>query len=215
MRHSPILVAVLLSVALLSPITADDSARHRDKLGTDAAIRKLVQRGAVVKRFAVRESETEGLLVRLKAEHLDQKGIIESDILLALQPMSELALELRGLPFSDDGLRSLLASVKPVGLDVSGSEVSDRGLQKFAIAQTQLRMLDLSFTRIGDEGLRTVASLRELRHLSLIGSRVTDSGTACLAHLRQLHELYLAKTAVSSPAAEQLRRRLPMCRIER
>lgn len=215
MRQSPKFFAVLLSVALLSPITAEDPARRPNNLRTDAAIRKLVQRGAVVKRFAVRESETEGLLVRLKAEHLDQKGIVEPDILSALQPLSELALELRSLPLSDEGLRSLFASVKPVGLDVSGSEISDRGLREFVSAQTPLRMLDLSFTRVGDDGLRAVASLRELRHLSLIGSRVTDSSTACLAQLCQLHELYLAKTAVSSPAAEQLRRRLPMCRIER
>ncbi len=214
MRHSPKFFAVLLSLVLLSPITAEDLARRADNLRTDAAIRDLVQRGAVVKRFAVRESKTEGLLVRLKAQHLNPKGIIESDILSALQSLSELAIELRGLPFSDAGLRSLLASVKPVSLDVSGSQISDRGLQEFATAQAQLRMLDLSFTRVGDDGLRGVASLRELRHLSLIGSRVTDSGTGCLAHLCQLHELYLAKTAVSATAAEQLRRRLPMCRIE-
>jgi len=215
MRRSPQIFAVLLSVALLSPITAEDSARRENDLRTDAAIRVLVQRGAVVKRFAVRESDTEGLLVRLKAEHLNPRGIIELDILSALQPLSKLAIELRGLPFSDEGLRCLFASVKLVGLDLSGSQVSDRGLQQLATTQSQLRMLDLSFTRVGDDGLRAVASLRTLRHLSLIGSRVTDCGTTCLAHLCQLHELYLHETAVSSTAAGQLRRRLPMCRVER
>ncbi len=215
MRQSPRLFTALLSVTLLSAIAAEDSNRRQDDPRADAAIRELVRRGAVVKRFTVLESETEGLLVRLKAEHLDRDGLIDSDILSALQLLSELALELRGLPFSDNGLKSLLVKVKPVGLDVSGSELSDRGLSEFVSARSQLRLLDLSFTRVGDDGLKSVTSLAELRHLSLIGCRVTDRGTGSLARLHQLHELYLAKTAVSSAAAEHLRRRIPMCRIER
>ncbi len=214
MRQSPRLFTAILSLALLSAVAAEDSNRRQDDPRTDAAIRELVRQGAVVKRFTVLESETEGLLVRLKAEHLDRDGVIDSDILSALQLLSELALELRGLPFSDNGLKSLLAKVKPVGLDVSGSELSDRGLSEFVSARSQLRLLDLSFTRVGDEGLKAVASLSELRHLSLIGCRVTDRGTGSLARLRQLREIYLAKTAVSSQALEQLRRKIPMCRIE-
>ena len=215
MRQSPRLFTAILSVALLSVVTAEESTRRQDDPRTDTAIRELVRRGAVVKRFTVRESNTTGLLVRLRAEHLDQKGMIDSGILSALQPLSELTLELRGLPFSDDGLKSLLAKVRPVGLDFSGSEISDRGLRELPSEQSRLRLLDLSFTRVGDEGLKTVASLSELRHLSLIGCKVTDCGTNSLARLRQLREIYLAKTAVSSQAAEQLRRRIPMCRIER
>lgn len=214
MRSWQIFLTVILGVA--ASAVADEAIRRvEDDPRTDAAIRDLVRHGAVVKRFTVLESETNGLLVRLKSEHLDQEGKIDPDILTTLVPLKELTVELRGLPLSDDGLKSLLAKVRLVGLDVSGSELSDRGLQVLASTRSRLRLLDLSFTRISDEGLNALVSQPELRHLSLINCRVTDSGIASLTRLTQLREIYLTKTAVSSQAAEQLRQRFPACRIER
>ena len=216
MRFWLIIVAVILGATTFSAPAADEAAhRSEDDPQTVAAIRELVRRGAVVKRFTVLESETHGLLVRLKSVHLDRDGKIDSDILASLAPLRELTLELRGVPLSDEGLKSLLAKAKLVGLDVSGSELSDRGLQEFASKRPRLRLLDLSFTRVSDEGLKSVASLSELRHLSLIDCQVTDRGITSLTRLLQLREVYLSKTAVSSQAAEQLRRKFPMCRIER
>lgn len=209
MRTWRFFLAVILGALAFSTASAEDD------LQSAAAIRELVRRGAVVKKFAVIESETQGLLVRLKAEHIDRNGKIDADILATLQPLKELSLELRSLPLSDAGLKSLLAKVTLVGLDVSGSEISDRGFQVLASARVSLRLLDLSFTRIGDEGLKSVASQSELRHLALIDCRVTDGGIEPLSRLARLREIYLAKTAVSASAAEQLRRRLPACRIDR
>ena len=215
MQRSRRLCLAILGVMLCSAVAAEEAAPPPDDPRTDTAIRKLVRRGAVVKRFTVLESETVGLLVRLKLEHLDRDGKIDLDVVAALRSLRELSLELRGLPLSDEGLKSLLANVSLVGLDVSGSEVSDRGLQEFAAARSRLRLLDLSFTRVGDEGLKSLAALPELRHVSLIGCRVTDSGTDSLTRLERLREIYLAKTQVSSQAAEKLRRKFPMCRVER
>lgn len=209
------LVAILGMAAPVVAVADDVVHRSEDDPRSDAAIRELVRRGAVVKRFTVLESETNGLLVRLKSEHLDRKGKIDSEILATLVPLKELTIELRGLPLSDEGLKSLMAKVKLVGLDVSGSEISDRGLLEFVTAESRLRLLDLSFTRVSDEGLKAVSAQSELRHLSLINCRVTDCGIASLTRLTHLREIYLTKTSVSSQAVEQLRRRLPMCRIER
>ncbi len=216
MRSWQMFVTVILGATAFSAAVADEAVRRvEDTPRTTAAIRELVRRGAVVKRFTVLESETVGLLVRLKAEHLDRDGVIDSDILATLEPLKELTVELRGLPLSDEGLKSLLAKVRLVGLDVSGSDISDRGLHELASTRTRLRLLDLSFTRVSDKGLKAVASQSELRHISLINCRVTDSGITSLTRLTQLREIYLTKTSVSSQAAEQLRRRLPTCRIER
>lgn len=215
MQRSRNLFLAILGMMLCSVVAAEEVAHPPDDPRTDAAIRELVRRGAVVKRFTVLESETVGLLVRLKAEHLDCEGKIDSDVVMTLRSLRELSLELRSLPLSDKGLKLLLAQVSLVGLDVSGSEVSDRGLQEFATARSRLRLLDLSFTRVGDEGLKSLAALPELRHVSLIGCRVTDIGTDSLMRLERLREIYLAKTQVSPQAAEKLRLRFPMCRIER
>ena len=80
---------------------------------------------------------------------------------------------------------------------------------------SRLRLLDLSFTRVGDAGLRSLAAQPDLRHLSLIGSRVTDAGHDSLEKLVALRELYLAETGVSANSAERLRKHLPKCRVER
>ena len=173
MQQSPRFFTVIFGVLLCSAVAAEESTRPPDDPRTDAAIRELVRRGAVVKRFTVLESETGGLLVRLKAEHLNHEGRIDSGVVMALRSLRELSLELRGLPLSDDGLKSLLANVSLVGLDVSGSEISDRGLQEFAAAKSRLRLLDLSFTRVGDEGLKSLAALPELR---MAGRRVAAPG---------------------------------------
>ena len=103
MRTWRFFLAVILGALAFSTASAEDD------LQSAAAIRELVRRGAVVKKFAVIESETQGLLVRLKAEHIDRNGKIDADILATLQPLKELSLELRGLPLSDAGLKSLLA----------------------------------------------------------------------------------------------------------
>lgn len=216
MQNRRVLVLLLLGMMAWRWTTADEVARPpQDDPGTDAAIRELVRRGAVVKRFAVIESETEGLLVRLKAVHLDRGGKIAPEILSALQPLKDLTLELRSVPLTDEGLKSLIKSAKLTGLDISGSKISDRGLSELASQRSRLRLLDLSFTQASDEGLKAVAALSELRHLSLIGCRITDRGAESVARLSRLHEVYLAKTAVSAQATEQLRRALPKCRIER
>ena len=84
---------ILLSVTAIAPIAADEIIRQRDDdLKNSSAIRELVRLGAVVKRFAVTESDTAGLLVRLKSEHLDQHGQIITEILTELSSLKDLAL---------------------------------------------------------------------------------------------------------------------------
>lgn len=210
------LLAIWLSVTAIALIAADEIIRQGDDdPKTAAAIRELVRRGAVVKRFAVAESDTAGLLVRLKSEHLDQHGQISNEILTELSSLKDLALELRGLPLSDAGLKPLLKNLKLTGLDVSGSKISDRALLDLPSQRASLRMLDLSFTKVSDAGLKPVTTLRELRHLSLIDCRVTDNGIEGLARLSGVREIFLSKTDVSEKAVEQLRRTLTKCRIER
>ena len=200
-------IAALLIVGLASCLNADQPQ-------TDDAIRELVGRGAVIKRFEVREAETVGLLVRLKAGHLDADGRVDPTIVEQLSRLPGLALELRSLPLSDDGLKNLLARMQPIGLDLSGSKVTNRGFSVIAQA-AKLRWLDVSFTKISDDGLKSLTKLRELRHVSAMKCDVTDNGIGHLASLRSLREVYLSDTRVTDRGIEQLRQRLPKCRIER
>ena len=202
---------VLLAVLLLPGLTL---CLRADQTSTDEAIRELVGRGAIIKRFEVREAETSGQLVRLKAGHLDAGGRVDPAIVEQIAKISDLALELRSLPLSDDGFKALLERTQPIGLDISGSNVTSRGFA--AVAQvSKLRWLDVSFTKIGDEGLKSLTKLRELRHVSVMKCAVTDEGLTHIESSRSLRELYLSETRVTDAGVERLRQRLPKCRIER
>lgn len=210
------MMAMALAASLISLVVAQTpNRRDDDDPKTAAAIRELVRRGAVVKRFTVIEANTAGLLVRLKSEHLDQLGQIRPEILTELSSLDDLALELRGQPLSDAGLKLLLKRLRLISLDVSGSKITDRGLLDLPSQRASLRMLDVSFTKVSDLGLKPITELEELRHLALMDCRVTDGGSETLARLGRVREIYLSKTDVSDKAAEQLRRSLPACRIER
>jgi hypothetical protein len=179
----------------------------------EAGIRELVQRGAVIKRFEVREAETAGLLVRLKREHLTADGHVSPTIVGWLARLQTPALELRGLPLSDEGLMNLLKRIEPIGLDLSGTLVTNRGIAVLRNA-TQLRLLDCSFTRVDDDGLKWLSQLRQLRHVSLLACKITDAGLTQFESMSSLRELYLADTRVTASAVEQLQQRLPKCHVE-
>ncbi len=203
----------LSSLAVLAlGLATPDFVISADSPKEEQVIRELVQIGAIIKRFEVREIETSGLLVRLKAEHLDAKGCVTSEVLVRIAQIPDLSLELRSLPLTDEGLVKLLQQSKPIGLDVSGSQLTSRALNSLAKAE-QLRLLDLSFSRIGDENLERLSTLKKLRFLSLISTTTSDVGAKHLESITTLRELYLTKTRVSQTAVEQLGKQLPLCRI--
>src|SRR4051794_10732437 len=66
------------------------------------------------------------------------------------------------------------------------------------------RITALRYTRLTDDGLRNLASLRRLEKLALDRTRVTDAGLEHLEGLGQLHSLYLRETAVRGPGLRGL-----------
>ena len=73
MRICWMLLALILGVSTATTAIANDRPHQsKEDPRIDASIRELVRRGAVVKKFTVAESETQGLLVRLKPPHLDR-----------------------------------------------------------------------------------------------------------------------------------------------
>ena len=215
-------VLILGGASLFSLSQAILANGSRDRVSSEAeviaaserAVVKLVQRGAVVKRFEVREIQTSGLLVRLKPEHLDAAGRIDSTLLHELGQVIDPAIEVRGLLLSDEGLKQLLEKVFPIGLDLSGSRVTDRGLEPLSESK-RLRLLDLSFTGITDQGLIPVAKLPVLRHLSVLECSITDQGIATICKMDSLREIFLSKTRVTDAGLRRLQVSLPKCHVAR
>ncbi len=209
------IVCRLVTLIGIGVILAEENASKSSETDcAERAIRELVRRGAVVKRFEVREIESSGLLVRLKEQHLEADGRVSQDIVAWLSMLPSLAVELRSLPLRDDGLQALWAATRPIGLDVSGTKITNRGITSIATA-AQLRLLDVGFTEVDDDGLTSLTRLRELRYVSFLGCRVTDRGIASLAKMTSLREVYLSETNISAVAVARLQTLLPKCRVVR
>jgi hypothetical protein len=114
-------------------------------------------------------------------------------------PLVELTL---GPRISDAGL---LAALSPAmaQLDLSQTRVSDDGL----IILSKLPRLHTLFLgpQTSDSGLRYVAAAHTIQRLDLTGTRITDAGVHLLSPLVNLEELALSQTEVHDTAIEALR----------
>ena len=92
-------------------------------------------------------------------------------------------LELNNVPLTDQGLKILLAPFPP---DAPRPTMLDR-----------LSRLSLAGTHITDDGLKYLASLRNLRELLLCSTRIGDEGAQHLAALRNLEILNVQDADIS------------------
>lgn len=92
------------------------------------------------------------------------------------------------------------------------SGVTDKHM-KYAAAFPELRSLDLLYSRVGHDGLKTVSKLKSLEHLSLSGynTGIGDHDIRPLATCKNLRSLSLMNTAVTDQSM-QLVAELPLLR---
>jgi len=84
------------------------------------------------------------------------------------------------------------------GDDTATSHACDDGDLACLSALTKLENLSLSGFRIGNDGLRHLASLADLQHLHLGGSEeLTDEGLRHLANMRRLDSLFIQSSRIT------------------
>jgi len=89
-------------------------------------------------------------------------------------------------------------------LRLSGTGMTETAFSRFDSVGTNLEMLDLSRTQLGDDGVQHLRHLHELKTLHLAGTRVTDEGLRHLAELPSLEVLNLDHTSVSDAGITRL-----------
>jgi internalin A len=89
-------------------------------------------------------------------------------------------------------------------LTLLGTSVTDEGVRSLATMK-QLRRLSLSGTRITDEALETIGTLRKLQILSVSDCQLTDAGMRQIAKLPELKSLYLNHTPISIEGIKNLK----------
>ena len=89
----------------------------------------------------------------------------------------------------------------------------DSGLADWLKQATGLLELDLSFTKVGDSVVRSVASAHGLSVLWLTGSEVTDASIDTIIQMKALESVDLQRTAVTDSGLRRLKAARPQLQI--
>lgn len=99
-----------------------------------------------------------------------------------------------------------------VEVDLSRTKVTDEGLKHIG-KLARLTHLNLSRTQITDKGIAHLSGLRSLEYLNLYGTGVSDAVLPMLAKHRRLKALYAWKTKITSEGLSKLRKALPDAKL--
>lgn len=81
-------------------------------------------------------------------------------------------------------------------------------------ALTNLRKLDLSYSNINQEGINSIAALKQLVYLNLVGTNNNGTALLSLKELTSLRELYLSGTKITTADFESLKKALTKTTID-
>jgi len=122
-------------------------------------------------------------------------------------------LSVSGSRLKDFQLRQIARLKELRFLDIGNTMVTDEGLEPLSRCKN-LTSLQLPYVSVGDSGIAKLATLSSLSSLNLEGTDITDAAIKSLTSLGNLTRLNLKHTALTEEAVDQLRNRLPDCRIE-
>jgi hypothetical protein len=125
----------------------------------------------------------------------------------AADEQREVSFYLASKPIGDQQIQAINAVPNTIWVNLAATDITDEGLQQ--LAGMPIQKLHLEKTKIGDAGLKHLASLKDLHYLNLYGTKVTDEGLQHLAGLKNLRKLYLWKSAVTEKGIQQLQKSLP------
>jgi hypothetical protein len=146
-------------------------------------------------------------LDRLSFYHanIDEAGMESLTLLHSLKTLSITASN-----FSDHGMKCI-AMLPLKYLDVSDTHITDDGLA-YLEGHSTLVALRAENTQLGDEGLRSIATIPNLECLDIHTTRVTDAGLAYLKRTPRLKHLSI--DGVSRSALGKLQMALPDCDVD-
>lgn len=104
-----------------------------------------------------------------------------------LVSLEELVLE--SCSITDSSMDSIAALSSLRLLDISETTVGDEGVARLADGLLRMESLNLSYSAVSDAGLRDVGRMKSLTSLNLDTRLVSDSGLAFLTGLRNLRRL--------------------------
>ncbi len=113
-------------------------------------------------------------------------------------------VNLRGSWITDTDLRQLNRYPELATLDLSLTRITDQGMQELRNLRNVVD-LDLNFAEyVTDEGLAAIKDWKKLRRLNVHGTKVSDTGLEHIAGITTLESLNVGSTAMTDVGLERL-----------
>ena len=114
------------------------------------------------------------------------------------------AVNLRGAWVSDTDMFALAAMADLESLDLSHTRISDEGMLRLKTAP-KIRDLNLCYAEwITDQGLTAIRDWKHLKRLNLRGTRISDGTLELVSHMPGLEALDIAHTSVTDNGLDYL-----------
>lgn len=208
-RYSLLTAAVFLSLLCIAfGFWANRAHRQRN------AVRLLRDAGSIVKysdQMKVRYDEASGKFyferpdVRLVS--LDEHSWWRDFV------FEVVVVDASHAPAFSDVEMSLLSELPMVqAINLQSTNITSRGVT-FLRKCPALTRVDLAHTAVGDLSLNYIAELKNLRYLQLYDTQVSNDGLVNLWGHVNLRAVDVTYTQVSEAGANQLRRKLPRCKV--
>lgn len=126
-------------------------------------------------------------------------------------------LDLSGTRISDEGIEKIanLPLLHDLALDRTG--ITDRSLKR--LGTMRLQQLTVGNTRITDQGIKQLAQRQGagdyLNDLDLTGTAISDASIPSLISMHRLNRLAIAGTKLTDEGVKHLKMALPKCQVER
>jgi len=121
------------------------------------------------------------------------------------------AVNLAGTWINDSEMLDLLAFHNLQQLDLSHTRVSDEGLLNLRPALSIVDLNLLYAEQITDQGMNAIKDWKQLAHLNVRGTRISDGTLGIVAKLEQMESLDVSNTAMTENGLEGL---IPLTRLK-
>ncbi|MEI8376098.1 MAG: leucine-rich repeat domain-containing protein [Planctomycetota bacterium] len=129
--------------------------------------------------------------------HMGDCGAAYVEVYTTTGNYNRLEFYFRDRDIDDEKLRNLEGLTVIVGLDLSGTKITDAGLASIK-GLTNLEYLQLANTAVTDRGLGELIALPKLQALDLVNTKVTQEGAKYLEQLSKLKAVYAKGTRLTT-----------------
>lgn len=112
---------------------------------------------------------------------------------------------------TDRELAIFLSKVSHFDLDLNNTNITGAGL--IVIRRWKIKRIDLSSTRLNDEGMKNVCAVKSLEYLNLKETDITDKGLSYIENLENLKSLDIENTKVTGAQLSGLNKNFKLEKI--